>query len=100
MNLFSDENRRNPYPLYDLARQVSPLFRVPPPFDAWMVFDYEGVRRVVNDHEAFSSRVPAPRNWFTFSDPPAHTKQRLLIARAFTARTVAGLEGSIHELSR
>ena len=43
INLFSDEIRRNPYPAYDQIRSASPVLRVPPPFDAWMIFDYDGV---------------------------------------------------------
>jgi cytochrome P450 len=78
LNLFSDELRRNPFPMYDLLRSTSPVFRAPPPFDHYMIFDYEGVRRALSDHEIFSSAVPAPRNWFIFLDPPRHTKLRAL----------------------
>ena len=99
MQLFSDEIRRNPYPLYDQLRACSPALRVPPPFDAWMLFDYESVKRALNDHDTFSSRVPAPQ-WFIFFDPPVHTKLRNLISQAFTPRMIAGLEPRIRELSR
>lgn len=99
-DFFSDEIRRDPYPVYDRMRAGSPVLRVPPPFDAWLIFDYEGVKRAMSDHEAFSSEVPAPPNWFTFFDPPRHTKLRALISRAFTPRSVAGLEPRIRELSR
>jgi len=99
VNLFSDDIRRNPYPLYDQLRASSPVLRVPPPFDAWMIFDYDGVKWVLNDHETFSSRVPAPQ-WFIFFDPPAHTKLRALISRAFTPKMIANLEPRIRELSR
>jgi len=44
--------------------------------------------------------VPAPPNWFIFSDPPSHTKPRTLISQAFTPRVVANLEPRIRELSR
>jgi cytochrome P450 len=97
---FSDENRRDPYPLYDRMRGQSPLFRVPPPFDAWMILDYDGVKAALGDPATFSSRVPAPKNWFLFSDAPGHTQQRGLIAKAFTPRVVAGLEPHIRALSR
>jgi len=100
MDIFSDEVRRNPYPLYDQLRTASPLLRVPPPFNAWLVFDYETAKRVLNDAETFSSRVPAPRNWFLFFDAPEHTKLRALISRAFTPRTVAMLELRIRDLSQ
>src|ERR1700682_2631627 len=99
MNIFSDEIRRNPYPLYDQLRASSPLLRVPPPFDAWMILDYEGVKWALNDHETFSSRVPAPKG-FIFFDAPTHTKLRALISRPFTPRVGATLEPCIRELSR
>jgi cytochrome P450 len=98
MDIFSDETRRNPYPLYDQLRASSPLLRVPPPFNAWMILDYAGVKWALNDHEIFSSHVPAPQ-WFIFFDPPAHTKLRGLISQAFTPRMVANLEPRIRELS-
>jgi cytochrome P450 len=100
VNIFSDANRRDPFPLYAAMRQASPVFRVPPPFDAWLVFDFDGVKRVLSDPATFSSRVPAPKHWFIFSDAPDHTRQRGLIAKAFTPRMIAGLEGRIAALSR
>jgi cytochrome P450 len=100
MNLFSDEMRRDPFPVYEQLRSRSPVFHVPPPFDLWLILDYEGVKRALSDHEAFSSRVPAPKDWFIFFDPPRHTKLRALISRAFTPRVVSNLEPRIRELSR
>jgi len=97
---FSDDNRRDPYPLYAQARAASPVFHLPPPFDLFLVFDYDGVKRVLSDHETFSSSVPAPREWFIFWDPPRHTKRRALIAKAFTPRMVASLESRIAAISR
>src|SRR5437764_12819257 len=105
MDLFSDDMRRNPYPAYDQMRSGSPVFHVAP-FDLWMVFDFEGVKRALVDHDAFSSdlsHAPGhgnPGQWFLFFDPPRHTKLRALIARAFTPRVVANLGPRIRELSR
>ena len=79
---------------------MAPVSKIPPPFDAWMIFDYNGVKRVVGDHQAFSSRVKAPDNWFIFKDPPMHTKLRALIAKAFTPRIINNLEPLICEISR
>jgi cytochrome P450 len=99
-DFFTDEMRRDPYPAYDRLRAHSPLLRTPPPFDAWLVLDYDGVKRVLGDPETFSSAVHAPRNWFLFSDPPGHTKQRALISRAFIPRVVTNLAPRIREFSR
>ena len=100
MDIFSDDVRRNPYVVYAQMRNHSPVLYVPPPFNGWLVFDYQGVKRVLSDHAMFSSCVPAPRNWFIFQDPPSHTKMRALISRAFTPNVVIELEPSIRELSR
>src|SRR5437773_2698083 len=100
MDIFSDDNRRNPYPLYAQMRSMAPVFKVPLPFDAWMIFDYDGVKRALSDHESFSNRVPAPANWFIFEDPPKHTKLRVLVSKAFTPRMSTNLEPLIRELSR
>ena len=98
--LFSDEVRRDPFPLYAQMRSASPVLHLPPPIDIWMIFDYEGVKRALSDHEAFSSNVPAPKHWFVFLDPPRHSKLRALVSRAFTPRVVTNLEPRIRELAR
>lgn len=100
IEFFSDEMRRNPFAAYEQLRTTSPAFKVPPPFDAWMIFDFDGVKRALNDHDTFSSRVPAPPHWFVFIDPPQHSKLRGLVSRAFTPGTVANLEPRIQVLAR
>ena len=105
INLFSDETRRNPFPAYDLMRANAPVFHLEP-FDLWMIFDFDGVKRTLMDHDAFSSdlsHVPGsgnPGEWFIFFDPPRHSKLRALISKAFTPRVVANLEPRIREMSR
>jgi cytochrome P450 len=105
LDLFSADMRRNPYPAYERARAASPALHLAP-FDIWMVLSFEGVKRVLVDHDTFSSdlsHVPGcgnPGDWFIFFDPPRHTKLRALIAKAFTPRVVAALEPRIRELSR
>ena len=100
MDIFSDDIRRNPYPMYAQIRLLSPIFKIPPPFDAWGIFDFENVNRILCDPQTFSSRVPAPRNWFIFFDPPRHTQLRAIISKAFTPRVIGGLEHFIRDLSR
>lgn len=100
MDIFSDDHRRDPYPLYARMRGADGVFKVPPPFDAWMICDYDGVKRVLQDHASFSSRVPAPDHWFIFEDPPTHTPLRALISNALTQRVTSELEPLVRELSR
>src|SRR5437870_4464364 len=103
VNFYSEEMRRNPFPVYDQIRNASPLLH-DPRCDFWMIFDYEGVKRALYDHEVFSSRAAPPGggalDWLIFFDPPRHTQLRGLIMRAFTPRSVANLEPRIRELSR
>ena len=103
MNFVSEAMRRNPFAMYDELRSRSPVLH-DPQSDLWMIFDYDGVKRALNDHDAFSSNMTASGRrrpaWFVFFDPPAHTKQRALIMRAFTPRMVASIEPRIRELSR
>jgi cytochrome P450 len=103
LNFASEEMRRNPFPVYDRLRSNSPFLH-DPQADLWMIFDYESVKRALNDHDAFSSSMftanRANPEWFIFFDPPRHTKLRALISRAFTPRSIAGLEPRIRELSR
>jgi cytochrome P450 len=105
IDLFSDDMRRNPYAAYDRMRSGSPVCHLAP-FDLWMIFDFQGVKRALVDHDGFSSdlsHAPGsgnPGEWFIFFDPPRHTKLRALISKAFTPRVVANLEPRIRELSR
>jgi cytochrome P450 len=104
MNFFSEEIRRNPYPLYEQLRGHSPVLH-DPTTNMWMVFDYESVKRAVSDHETFSSSLADTANrhtpdWLIFQDAPRHTRLRAIIMQAFTPRSVANLETRIRDLSR
>jgi cytochrome P450 len=101
MSFFTEEVRRDPYPLYEQVRQASPVLHNPAA-DLWLVFDYDGVRRVLTDQAAFSSAVSpsgVTGQWMIFTDPPRHAKLRALVTRAFTARAVADLDPRIRTLS-
>jgi cytochrome P450 len=104
MNFFSEETRRNPYPLYEQLRSHSPVMH-DPTTTMWMVFDYESVKRALTDNDMFSSSLlttanrPTP-DWLIFQDAPRHTRLRGIIMQAFTPRSVANLETRIRDLSR
>lgn len=97
----SAEVRRNPYPVYDQMRSRAPVVR-DPASGIWMLFDYDSVKRVLNDHESFSSAISSTgttSKWLVFIDPPRHMKLRALVTRAFTPRNITALEGQIREIS-
>ena len=97
--------RRNPFPFYDQYRAASPVLYLEQ-YDFWMIFDYDGVKRTLEDHATFSSRAASPGstgqplNWLIFKDPPRHARLRALVACAFTPRVVANLEPRIRQISR
>jgi cytochrome P450 len=95
-SLFADDSRRNPYPAYEQLRSQTPVFN-DPTTGLWVALDYESVKRVLNDHELFSSRL-GPAFWMIFLDPPKHTKLRALISQAFTPKSIASLEPRIIRL--
>jgi len=103
VSFFSDDFRRDPYPTYAMLRAGSPLLHEPQS-GAWLVFDYDGVKRTLHDQEAFASAVspdggPTSR-WLIFMDPPRHGRLRALVVKAFTPRVVEALEPRIRTLSR
>src|SRR5688500_13458604 len=79
LDFLIDDVRRDPYPLYAQMRAAAPLLCVAPN-GPYMIFDYAGVRRALDDHDSFSSSAsPAgatdnPLPWMIFFDPPRHTK--------------------------
>ena len=103
VDFHSVEARRDPYPLYREARASRPV-QYNPQTDFWMVFDYDRVRRVLNDNDLFGSDLaalagqPTPP-WIIFMDPPRHTKLRALVAGAFTHEVIASLQRRVKALA-
>ena len=62
MDLFSESARRDPYPLYAHLRAEQPVLHLAR-HGLWLVTRYASVRRVLTDHDAFSSRVSPARRW-------------------------------------
>jgi cytochrome P450 len=102
--IFSEEMRRDPFPFYDQCRLQRVLHLDPP--GLWMIFDYDGVKKVLEDRATFSSAATPPGStgkpfdWLIFKDPPRHSRLRSLIASAFTPRVIANLEPRIRQISR
>ena len=98
----------NPYPFYHRLRSEDPVHQTETGF--WVVTRYPDVVTVLRDprfgREDFgpmvsavygedSERVPRP---MVFRDPPAHTRLRSLVSKAFTSRVVQGLRPHIQEI--
>jgi len=101
MDLFSDDVRRDPYPVYEKLRAMAPVM----PFGtAWVLLDHASVSRALREPDVFGSEVIPPTgkapDWLIFTDPPRHGRQRALIAKAFTPRSVAQLEPQIRAIAR
>lgn len=107
----------DPYPYYEVFRRDAPIFYAPK-IDFWVVSRYEDIRNIVKDSETFSNvRVQEPLHPVTHealqklkasvrvtpttssADPPLHKRTRKHAARAFSAKRVAGLEGTIREVA-
>lgn len=90
------------YEEYRELRKSRPVSRDPD--SPWRVARYEDVRRILKDHQTFSSAVAQPRTGddsgspsMLFSDPPSHDRLRSLINRAFTPRQIQAQAPSIEK---
>jgi cytochrome P450 len=97
------------YDWYRQMRETQPVF-----FDqnvqAWHIFRYDDVARVLSDHATFSSdqnrfvpteyRDSSPLSSSILRmDPPRHRQLRHLVSQAFTPRMVAQMESRIKEIT-
>jgi cytochrome P450 len=84
----------DPYPAYAQLRE-HPGWRAP---SGYRVFSsYEDVQQILKQPDLYGQeQVPYPN--FHTTDPPAHTRIRRLVAKAFTAHSVGLLRGQIDEI--
>jgi cytochrome P450 len=119
-DVFDPAFRANPYPVYAQFRAHDPVHRGRPPTpgeqDAgwWYLFRYDDVAAVLKDPRfgrAIAPALDAPpppvppeerepfwdmyARWTLALEPPDHTRQRVLLNSAFTARVVEALRPSI-----
>jgi cytochrome P450 len=111
--LYSAEGWTDPYPLYAELREFGEAVEVMPGVAA--VTGYEAISAVlrdpgftVSDEASFDRSSPGWRenpvlvqgaDWILNLNEPRHPRIRRLMARAFTARRVAGLEPAIARLA-
>lgn len=103
------EVQLNPYPYYTELRRHAPVYWVES-LQCWAVSRYDDVQFVVKNPQLFSSAImvqlflaemdPVPEtHWMIALDPPTHTRQRSLVSKAFSPRTVAELEPRIRAVT-
>ena len=102
--------RRDPFPIYARARREAPaLLHSGLPVRLVSVFRYEDCQAILRDAQAWSSEFPLinqmqgqegpPRRSMLGTDPPAHTRLRSLVTKAFTPRMIQRLEPRMHEIA-
>lgn len=111
-NPLGPEATRDPYPIYARLRREAPLERSALGF--WAVSRYEDVHAALRDPRRFSSTVlgdmiqavksHSPEGLgagetLIGTDPPAHSRLRKIVNRAFTPRRIAELEPRIRALA-
>lgn len=100
----------DPYPTYHALRAHDPVYLSP--WGDWYLTRYADVAAVLTD-KRFQRESPGGANpisgdaraptaidrmlsrWMVFIDPPAHTRLRRLVGKAFTPKLVAGLRSDI-----
>jgi cytochrome P450 len=97
----------DPYPVFRRLREEAPLY-YNAEHDFYAVSRFEDVERGLFDKQTFISGRGAileiikanaefPPGVLIFEDPPIHTAHRMMLARMFTPRRLAGLEAKVRE---
>jgi cytochrome P450 len=110
--LFNARTRANPYPTYQRLRSEDPV-HWDEAYGRWILTRYADVVAVLRSPAASSDRagamlrfappsmrplVESRSNSMIHSDAPKHTRLRLLVNKAFTARAVEAMTGNIRRL--
>jgi cytochrome P450 len=117
-NPFDPRLRTNPYAIYKELREADPV-HWSEVMQVWVLTRYDDVFAVLRDHQRFSSERTRANNPFVRQmeeyrqasgplgtaptmlslDPPAHTRLRNLVNKAFTPRVVEQIRPHIRDLA-
>ncbi|HEU4866900.1 MAG TPA: cytochrome P450 [Actinomycetota bacterium] len=96
-NPLDPEVHADPYPHYRQLREEDPVHRSPLGF--WVVSRYSDVASLVRDHRlGHEVDVSMDGASMLFRDPPAHTRLRSLVSKAFTPRMLERLRSRIRTI--
>jgi cytochrome P450 len=117
-NPFEPGYAENPYPQYEALREQEPVHQTQ--FGVWGLFRYDDVLRLLRDPSLsvedakakptpltqYMEEVMADRDMdsergsraMLNRDPPAHTRLRKLVSKAFTPRRIEGLRPRVQQL--
>ncbi|WP_203114920.1 cytochrome P450 [Alicyclobacillus sp. TC] len=103
--LSSQEARINPFPFFQRMREINAV-RYDNAREAWDIFRYQDVKRILTDNENFSSLRPDQQVPLMVSliskDPPTHTQLRFRIEKIlnpqFLETRLSQLESSVDTL--
>ncbi len=117
-NPFSPDQTADPHPMFARARREMPVF-YSAPLNMWIVTRYDDITAILKDPVRFSSaeslRIHTPLTPEALAvlqeryagggalvndDPPAHTRHRALVNKAFTPRRVAEMEPHICQIAQ
>jgi cytochrome P450 len=109
-NPLDPSTRRDPFAAYARGRSEHPVFAHQGlPLALYSVFRHEDVQAILRDPDTFSNEFPLARQLgrggveppasMLGSDPPAHTRLRSLVSKAFTPRIVQRLEPRLVEVA-
>lgn len=106
----------NPFPVFAELRRRDPV-HWSDVLGGWVLTRYRDVRQVLNDARFSADRITPFRDhlqpdaraqvaallktlglWAVFNDPPAHTRRRALLNKAFTSRAVMALRPLIERI--
>jgi len=106
----------NPFPIFAELRERDPV-HWSDALGGWVLTRYRDVRQVLNDARFSADRITPFRDhlhpdaraqvsellktlglWAVFNDPPAHTRRRGLLNKAFTPRAVMALRPMIERI--
>jgi hypothetical protein len=99
--------RDDPYPVLGRLRETDPVNLTPVGFwrltryaDVWRLLHEvpAGVRTTEGELPGVDESLSGQRQFMLQQDPPAHTRLRRLVSRAFTPRAIGALRGSVQRI--